>query len=197
MVIPTMGIGWIIVAGMYSLFARIQSSLLFLGLLRLLFPRLDLISCLAISACLTPTDPIICSAIVGELFLFIRMLPTNIFHKGGKFAKRNVPVELRHILSAESAANDGLAYPFLTLSLYLTLDSSRVVAVTRWVLIGCICTFHPSTVKRGILIGANHRSSSLWRYHGCNDWSILKFSIYVLVLTSIRPGCLLSHQNLP
>ncbi|KAF8814876.1 hypothetical protein BYT27DRAFT_6962753 [Phlegmacium glaucopus] len=105
MVIPTMGIGWVVVA----------------GLLRLLFPRFHFISCLAISACLTPTDPIICSTIVG-----------------GKFAKNYVPEKLRHLLSAESAANDGLAYPFLTLSLYLTIESSRGVAITRWLLIGCL-----------------------------------------------------------
>ncbi|KAF8813994.1 Sodium/hydrogen exchanger [Phlegmacium glaucopus] len=116
MVIPTMGIGWAIVA----------------GLLRLLFPRLDFISCLTISACLTPTDPIICSAIVG-----------------GKFAKRHVPVNLRHILSAESAANDGLAYPFLTLGIYLTIESSRGVAITRWLLIGCLYQ-----VVLGVVMGA-------------------------------------------
>ncbi|KAF8813569.1 Sodium/hydrogen exchanger [Phlegmacium glaucopus] len=116
MVIPTMAIGWVIVA----------------GLLRLLFPQLNLISCLAVSACLTPTDPIICAAIVG-----------------GKFARRHVPVNLRQILSAESAANDGLAYPFLTLTLYLTLDSSREVAITHWVLIGWLYQ-----VCFGVVIGA-------------------------------------------
>ena len=59
--------------------------------------------------------------------------------KGGEFARRHVPLKLRQLLSAESAANDGLAYPFLTLTLYLTLDSSRGVAISHWVLIGCLC----------------------------------------------------------
>ena len=59
--------------------------------------------------------------------------------KGGEFARRHVPLNLRQLLSAESAANDGLAYPFLTLTLYLTLDSSRGVAISHWVLIGCLC----------------------------------------------------------
>ena len=60
--------------------------------------------------------------------------------KGGEFARRHVPVNLRQLLAAESAANDGLAYPFLTLALYLTLDSSRGVAtISHWVLIGCLC----------------------------------------------------------
>jgi hypothetical protein len=59
--------------------------------------------------------------------------------KGGEFARRHVPVNLRQLLAAESAANDGLAYPFLTLALYLTIDSSRGVAISHWVLIGCLC----------------------------------------------------------
>ena len=68
MVVPTMAIGWVIVAGVYS-FVRMYSRWKIHcspGLLRLLFPQLDFISCLAISACLTPTDPIICAAIVGK-----------------------------------------------------------------------------------------------------------------------------------
>ncbi|KAF8972166.1 Sodium/hydrogen exchanger family-domain-containing protein [Flammula alnicola] len=118
MVIPTMAIGWVIVA----------------GLLRALFPQLHYISCLAISACLTPTDPIICAAIVG-----------------GKFARKHVPVNLRQLLSAESAANDGLAYPFLTLTLYLTLDKSHGTAVTQWVLIGWLYQVILGIVMGGIL----------------------------------------------
>ncbi|KAF8161053.1 Sodium/hydrogen exchanger [Crassisporium funariophilum] len=116
MVIPTMAIGWLIVA----------------GLLNVLFPRLDFTSCLAVSACLTPTDPIICAAIVG-----------------GKFAQRHVPVNLRQLLSAESAANDGLAYPFLSLALYLTLDASREAAFTHWILIGWLYQ-----VFLGIIMGS-------------------------------------------
>ena len=58
---------------------------------------------------------------------------------GGKYAKDHVPEKLRNILSAESAANDGMAYPFLTLSLYLILDSSWRAAIKDWILIGCLC----------------------------------------------------------
>ncbi|KAE9398866.1 Sodium/hydrogen exchanger [Gymnopus androsaceus JB14] len=109
MVIPTMAVGWLVVG----------------GFLKLLFPRLTYVSCLVIAACLTPTDPIICAAIVG-----------------GKFAVKHVPVNLRRILSAESAANDGklfrmcLAYPFLSISIYLTVESSNRVAFGKWFLVG-------------------------------------------------------------
>ncbi|KAJ3788662.1 Sodium/hydrogen exchanger family-domain-containing protein [Lentinula aff. detonsa] len=103
MVIPTMAAGWLIVG----------------GIIKCLFPSLTYVSCLAISSCLTPTDPIICAAIVG-----------------GKFAVKNVPINLRRILSAESAANDGLAYPFLSISIYLTVESSKRVAFGKWFLVG-------------------------------------------------------------
>lgn len=102
MVVPTMAFGWVTVA----------------GVLQVLFSDLNFVSCLAIAACLTPTDPIICAAIVG-----------------GKFALKHVPAKLRHILSAEAATNDGLAYPFLSISIYLTLESSKRVAIEKWLII--------------------------------------------------------------
>ncbi|KAF9531593.1 Sodium/hydrogen exchanger family-domain-containing protein [Crepidotus variabilis] len=116
MVVPTMAIGWLIVAGILSA----------------LFPKLNFVSCLAISACLTPTDPIVCAAIVG-----------------GRFAQKHVPLNIRQILSAESAANDGLAYPFISLALYLTIDGTRGAAFKHWVLIGWLYQ-----VILGIVIGA-------------------------------------------
>ncbi|KAK0440284.1 Sodium/hydrogen exchanger [Armillaria borealis] len=116
MVVPTMAFGWVTVA----------------GVLRVLFKDLNFVSCLAIAACLTPTDPIICAAIVG-----------------GKFALKHVPVKLRHMLSAEAAANDGLAYPFLSISIYLTVESSMRVAVEKWLIIGWLYE-----VILGVALGA-------------------------------------------
>ncbi|KZT10614.1 uncharacterized protein LAESUDRAFT_747311 [Laetiporus sulphureus 93-53] len=84
-----------------------------------LFSPYNYISALVVAACLTPTDPIISAAIVG-----------------GKFAMKHVPPNLRRILSAESAANDGLAYPFLSVSIYLTVESSRREAIGKWFLVG-------------------------------------------------------------
>ena len=57
---------------------------------------------LAIAACVTATDPVLASSVVGK----------------GKFAKR-IPKHLRDVLSAESGCNDGMAFPFIYLSLYL------------------------------------------------------------------------------
>ncbi|KAJ3776510.1 Sodium/hydrogen exchanger [Lentinula raphanica] len=116
MVIPTMAAGWLIVG----------------GIMKCLFPSLDYVSCLVIAACLTPTDPIVCAAILG-----------------GKFAEEHVSENLRHILSAESAANDGLAYPFLSISLYLTVESSQAVAFGKWFLVGWLYQ-----VILGVILGA-------------------------------------------
>ncbi|KAE8539786.1 hypothetical protein D1P53_003723 [Cryptococcus gattii VGV] len=51
---------------------------------------------------------------------------------GGKFADKHVPAHIRHLLSAESGSNDGAAFPFLYIALYLLLDSSPGHAVGEW-----------------------------------------------------------------
>ncbi|OSX66241.1 hypothetical protein POSPLADRAFT_1043707 [Postia placenta MAD-698-R-SB12] len=99
-----------------------------------LFPGYNYISALVVAACLTPTDPIISAAIVG-----------------GKFALKHVPTNLRRILSAESAANDGLAYPFLSISIYLTVDSSRREAIGDWFLVGWLYQVILGTVLGAVL----------------------------------------------
>ncbi|MEB3308663.1 MAG: cation:proton antiporter [Snowella sp.] len=51
-----------------------------------------------VGAAITPTDPIVSNSIVT-----------------GGVAEENLPKRIRHIISAESGANDGLAYPFVIL----------------------------------------------------------------------------------
>lgn len=65
-----------------------------------LVPTLSWIEGLAIAACVTATDPVLASAVVGK----------------GKFARR-VPGHLRNLLSAESGCNDGMAFPFAYLAI--------------------------------------------------------------------------------
>lgn len=60
---------------------------------------------------------------------------------GGKYAHQHVPVNLRRIIAAESASNDGLAYPFLSLSIYLTVEASKREALGKWFLVGWLCKF--------------------------------------------------------
>ncbi|KAI9930488.1 hypothetical protein ASPWEDRAFT_27011 [Aspergillus wentii DTO 134E9] len=65
-------------------------------------PKLNWLDSLVCAACVTATDPVLASSVVGK----------------GKFAKR-VPKHLRDLLSAESGCNDGMAFPFIYLSYYI------------------------------------------------------------------------------
>lgn len=69
-------------------------------------PTLSWLESLTVAACVTATDPVLASSVVGK----------------GKFAKR-VPKHLRDLLSAESGCNDGMAFPFIYLSLYLIQEN--------------------------------------------------------------------------
>lgn len=104
------------------------------GIIQALFPELNYVSSLCIAACLTPTDPVTCAAITR-----------------GKFATKHVPVNIRQILSAESAANDGLAYPFLAISIYLTVETSVRTALGKWFLVGWLYQVILGTVLGAVL----------------------------------------------
>lgn len=86
LLIPVMMFGWLIVS----------------LVLWWMIPPFDWLDSLVVAACITATDPVLASSVVGK----------------GKFAKR-VPKHLRDLLSAESGCNDGMAFPFVYLSLYL------------------------------------------------------------------------------
>lgn len=84
--------------------------------IRALVSGLDFLNCLVIAACVTPTDPILAQAVVG-----------------GPWAEKHVPTHLRHMLQCESGCNDGAAFPFLYLALFLTVhrDNTRT-AIAQW-----------------------------------------------------------------
>ena len=67
-----------------------------------------------VGAIVTPTDPVISSTIVH-----------------GETATNNIPARLRHLLSGESGANDGGAYPFVFLSI-LMIEHPVGEALSRW-----------------------------------------------------------------
>lgn len=87
------------------------------GLIYAFIPGMTFLCSLAVAACLTPTDPILAAAVVG-----------------GKYADKHVPAHIRHLLAAESGCNDGAAYPFLFISLYLILEATPGAAVRDWFL---------------------------------------------------------------
>lgn len=100
------------------------------GLIYALIPGLNFLSSLAVAACLTPTDPILAAAVVG-----------------GKYADKHVPAHLRHLLAAESGCNDGAAYPFLWIALYLIIDPTTGRAVSDWFLLLWLCTCYIYLVR--------------------------------------------------
>ncbi|KAF9479954.1 hypothetical protein BDN70DRAFT_878251 [Pholiota conissans] len=103
------------------------------GLIFALIPGLNFLSSLAVAACLTPTDPILAAAVVG-----------------GKWADKHVPAHIRHLLAAESGCNDGAAFPFLFISLYLIMDKPHTgEAIRDWIL-----QLWLYQVLLGILIGS-------------------------------------------
>ncbi|PWN53343.1 hypothetical protein IE53DRAFT_295345, partial [Violaceomyces palustris] len=81
-----------------------------------LIPGLDFLNSMVVAACVTPTDPILAQAVVG-----------------GPWAEKHVPAHLRHMLMCESGCNDGAAFPFLYLALYLTQNrDNRGKAIAEW-----------------------------------------------------------------
>lgn len=77
---------------------------------------LSLWTALLLGAVVTPTDPVVASSIVT-----------------GKFAKQHLPLRLRDTLSAESGANDGMAYAFVMLPV-LMLSHTPDQAWSRWLI---------------------------------------------------------------
>lgn len=72
---------------------------------------------LVISACLAPTDPVLAASVLAE----------------SRFSRR-IPKRLRNMLSAESASNDGVSFPFLYAGLYAILEKSPDLAIREWFL---------------------------------------------------------------
>ncbi len=84
------------------------------GLLTYLILGLSLPLAMLVGAVVTPTDPVVASSIVT-----------------GGVAERNLPERMRHAISAESGFNDGLAYPFVLLPIFL-LARPPGEALTHW-----------------------------------------------------------------
>lgn len=105
-----------------------------------LVPSVTWLESLVLAACVTATDPVLASAVVGK----------------GKFAKR-VPGHLRNLLSAESGCNDGMAFPFAYLALACIQHAGHPNTIAfHFIVITCLyeCVF--GTVL-GAIIGYTGR----------------------------------------
>ena len=92
---PVMAVGWLVCSALIYLVIR---------------PKF--ITALIIGACLTPTDPVLASSVLGN----------------GAFSKR-VPTRIRRLLSCESGCNDGISFPFLYVGLLSAIATSTGEAV--------------------------------------------------------------------
>ncbi|KAG7861031.1 hypothetical protein KL939_001598 [Ogataea angusta] len=103
---------------------------------------------LLVGSTFVATDPVLAAAIVGK----------------SKFAER-IRADVRNLIQAESGSNDGLAFPFVTLSINLILnrpDNTHAGRIVKdWILVGILyqCAFG---VLFGIVIGSLGRYSYLF-----------------------------------
>jgi CPA1 family monovalent cation:H+ antiporter len=143
-------------------------------------PRLNWLESLVVAACVTATDPVLASSVVGK----------------GKFAKR-VPKHLRDLLSAESGCNDGMAFPFIYLSLYLIQDHLSAREVTyHWLVFTVLyeCIFG---AIYGFMIGyfARHGIKFAEQHDLIDRESFLVF-YFVLALFCAGSGSILGVDDL-
>lgn len=164
LLVPVMTFGWLIT----SLF------------IWWMIEPLTWLEALVCAACVTATDPVLASSVVGK----------------GKFAKR-VPKHLRDLLSAESGCNDGMAFPFIYLSLYLLrYDLGAKDVVYHWVCFTILyeCIFGAFF---GVMIGYIGRHAIKWAERkGLIDRESFLVFYFVLALFCAGSGSLLGMDDL-
>lgn len=164
LLVPVMTFGWLVT----SLF------------IWWLIEPLTWLESLVCAACVTATDPVLASSVVGK----------------GKFAKR-VPKHLRDLLSAESGCNDGMAFPFIYLSFYIVhYRPNAALAAQHWfantILYECIFG-----AVYGVLIGYIGRHAiKLADRKGLIDRESFLVFYFVLALFCAGSGSLLGLDDL-
>lgn len=165
LLVPVMTFGWL----MTSLF-----------IWAMLYDQVNWLGCLVIAACVTATDPVLASSVVGK----------------GKFAKR-VPKHLRDLLSAESGCNDGMAFPFVYLALYIVQYRPDAGTVTwHWIGITVLyeCIFG---AIYGVTIGYIARRAVRYAHeHDIIDRESFLVFYFVLALFCAGSGSILGVDDL-
>jgi Na(+)/H(+) antiporter len=164
LLLPVMAFGWLIV------------SLVVWWMV----PRLSWLESLAVAACVTATDPVLASSVVGK----------------GKFAQR-VPKHLRDLLSAESGCNDGMAFPFIYLALYLIMYNQNANEVAfHWFCFTILyeCVFG---AFYGFMVGYLARHGIKWAHeHDMIDRESFLVFYFVVALFCAGSGSILGVDDL-
>ncbi|KAG4437520.1 hypothetical protein IFR05_006992 [Cadophora sp. M221] len=124
---------------------------------------------LIIGACLSPTDPVLAASVLSK----------------SRFSER-VPKRLKHVLSAESACNDGISFPFLYIGLVALNSSNAGEAIKEWILITVLwqCVFG---VTIGLIIG--NTANRLLRFSDTRGYiSQPSFVVFYLLLAILSIG---------
>jgi NhaP-type Na+/H+ or K+/H+ antiporter len=145
-----------------------------------LIKPLNYLESLTVAACVTATDPVLASSVVGK----------------GKFARR-VPKHLRDVLSAESGCNDGTAFLFIYLAIYLIRDQQSAREVTfHWVVYTILYEIVFGSIF-GFLVGylARHAVKYAEQHDMMDRVSFLSF-YFVLALFCAGAGSILGIDDL-
>ena len=138
----------------------------------------NLPTALIIGACLAPTDPVLAASVLSD----------------SRFSQR-VPKRLKDLLSAESACNDGISFPFLYIGVVALNFSSPGEAIKEWILITVLwqCVFGITT---GLIIG--NIANRLLRFSDQREY-ITKSSFVVfyllLAILSVGVGSILGSDD--
>lgn len=125
---------------------------------------------LIIGACLSPTDPILAASVLSK----------------SRFSER-VPPRIRHLLSAESACNDGVSFPFLFIGLVIfTAHGGPGEAIKEWVTITLLWQCAMGVVT-GLILG--NVANRLLRFSNNREYiSIPSFVVFYLLLAILSIG---------
>jgi len=126
-------------------------------------------SALIIGACLSPTDPVLAASVLSN----------------SRFSSR-VPKRLRNMLSAESASNDGVSFPFLYAGIYALKFATPKEALKEWVLITVLwqCVFG---ISIGLIIG--NIANRILRFTTSKKYvSESSFVVFYLLLALLSVG---------
>lgn len=125
---------------------------------------------LIIGACLSPTDPILAASVLSN----------------SRFSER-VPPRIRHLLSAESACNDGVSFPFLYIGLVVfTTNGGPGEAIKEWVTVTLLWQCLLGIVT-GLILG--NIANRLLRFSESREYiSRPSFVVFYLLLAILSIG---------
>ncbi|TKA30799.1 hypothetical protein B0A50_02519 [Salinomyces thailandicus] len=131
--------------------------------------RTDIPTGLIVGACLTPTDPVLASSILSN----------------SQFSNR-VPKRIKDLISAESACNDGISFPFLYLGLFALTSSTVGEGVKEYFLVTILWQVAFGTAI-GLVIGTIF--NRILRFSVARDYvDAPGFTVFYLLLAIFSVG---------